>query len=103
MHIEARIVAPTRELHSLRPGEISVTGRMTDIIVDRCVRGRGQRQLETRGIAGRRVEDIDVAAYIRVAVVANEEIVHAPLRRQIMRYLNMEYYRNDIVVVSYPH
>ena len=44
--------------------------------------------------AGRRVEDIDVACYIRVAVVADAEIVRAPLRRQILRYIGMDYYRN---------
>ena len=44
--------------------------------------------------AGRRVEEIDVACYIRVAVVADDDVVHGPLRRQLLRYIGMDYYRN---------
>lgn len=44
--------------------------------------------------AGRSVEDIDVACYIRVAVTADAEMVRAPLRRQILRYAGMDYYRD---------
>jgi 5,10-methylenetetrahydromethanopterin reductase len=44
--------------------------------------------------AGRSVEDVDVACYIRVAITPDEESVRAPLRRQILRYSRMDYYRN---------
>ena len=44
--------------------------------------------------AGRNLDDIDVACYIRVAVTADEEMVRAPLRRQILRYARMDYYRD---------
>lgn len=44
--------------------------------------------------AGRRLDDIDVACYIRVAVTADEGMVRAPLRRQILRYARMDYYRD---------
>ena len=44
--------------------------------------------------AGRSVKDIDVACYIRVAVTADAEMVRAPLRRQILRYASMDYYRD---------
>ncbi len=44
--------------------------------------------------AGRRPDDLGVACYIRVAVTEDVDAVREPLRRQLLRYVGMEYYRN---------
>jgi 5,10-methylenetetrahydromethanopterin reductase len=44
--------------------------------------------------AGRNPEDIDLACYVRTAVVDDMEEVRPALQRQIARYFRMPYYRN---------
>ena len=44
--------------------------------------------------AGRDLEEISVACYIRVAVTPEKELVRTPLKQQILRYCSMDYYRN---------
>jgi len=51
--------------------------------------------------AGRDPKEIDVACYIRVAVTPDEEGVRASLRRQILRYASLEYYKNFFIKAGF--
>ncbi len=84
---------------ALGPKMIELAGEIADgVLLNWAVPSylnKAMEHLEAGAIrAGRKVEDIDVACYVRVASTGDVESVRAPLRRQILRYCTMEYYLN---------
>ncbi|MQF69755.1 LLM class flavin-dependent oxidoreductase [SAR202 cluster bacterium AD-804-J14_MRT_500m] len=84
---------------ALGPKMIELAGEIADgVLLNWAVPTyieKAMERLEAGAIrAGRRVDDIDVACYVRVASTGDVESVRAPLRRQILRYASMEHYLN---------
>ena len=84
---------------ALGPQMIEMAGELADgVLLNWAAPSYLERAMEHLDIgaarAGRDLDEINVACYIRVAVTPDKEMVRTPLRQQILRYCSMDYYRN---------
>ena len=92
---------------ALGPQMIELAGEMADrVLLNWAAPSYVERAMEHLDIgaarAGRDLEEIRVACYIRVAVTPDRNLVRTPLIQQILRYCGMEYYRNFFADTGFP-
>ena len=92
---------------ALGPQMIELAGELADgVLLNWAAPAYLERALEHLDIgaarAGRDLDEINVACYIRVAVTPDENRVRTPLIQQILRYCSMEYYRNFFADTGFP-
>ena len=84
---------------ALGPQMLELAGELADgVLLNWATPSYLERAMEHLNIgaarAGRDLEEIHVACYIRVAVTPDRNMVRTPLKQQILRYCGMDYYRN---------
>ena len=84
---------------ALGPQMIELAGELADgVLLNWAAPSYLEQAMEHLDIgaarAGRDLEEISVACYVRVSVTPDRELVRTPLKQQILRYCGMDYYRN---------
>lgn len=84
---------------ALGPQMLELAGELADgVLLNWAAPSYLERAMEHLNIgaarAGRDLDEIHVACYIRVAVTPDRNMVRTPLKQQILRYCSMDYYRN---------
>lgn len=92
---------------ALGPQMLELAGELADgVLLNWAAPSYLERAMEHLDIgaarAGRDLEEIHVACYIRVAVTPDRSLVRTPLIQQILRYCGMEYYRNFFADTGFP-
>ena len=92
---------------ALGPQMLELAGELADgVLLNWAAPAYLERALEHLDIgaarAGRDLDEIHVACYIRVAVTPDKNLVRTPLVQQILRYCGMEYYRNFFADTGFP-
>ena len=84
---------------ALGPQMIELAGELADgVLLNWAAPSYLEQAMEHLDIgaarAGRDLDEISVACYVRVSVTPDRELVRTPLKQQILRYCGMDYYRN---------
>ena len=92
---------------ALGPQMIELAGELADgVLLNWAAPSYLERAMEHLDIgaarAGRDLNEITVACYIRVAVTPDRNMVRTPLKQQILRYCGMDYYRNFFAQTGFP-